>query len=239
MESKNLQTLKLLSSHLATTSGIPPAKISETMVDIYPEIIDYCPNGKPLRIDINHLQGWGYRDTKFTYEPGTFRAKVTGHRYPYSEKWMPHLKALTDETTGMDPDAKLTLNADPQVAAPILNHAFFKEIGERGFTRRSFEKWERYMHSHGESLEETFTLRYGNFKRVVDVVVYPDSHEQVERIVQAANKHGVVLSPCGGGSNVTDALAPDEKETRMIVSVDMARMDRMLYLDKENMLACF
>jgi len=86
---------------------------------------------------------------------------------------------------------------------------------------------------------ETYSLRYANFKKVVDVVIYPESSEQVERIVLAANNHKVVLSPYGGGSNVTDALVPDESETRMIVSVDMSRMNKMLYLDKENMLACF
>jgi len=29
-------------------------------------------------------------------------------------------------------------------------------------------------------LKEVYALRHGTFKRVVDVVVYPDTHEQVE-----------------------------------------------------------
>jgi alkyldihydroxyacetonephosphate synthase len=33
------------------------------------------------------------------------------------------------------------------------------------------------MHSHGATLQEIFILRNGNFKRVVDVVIYPESHE--------------------------------------------------------------
>jgi hypothetical protein len=36
------------------------------------------------------------------------------------------------------------------------------------------------MHSHGEGPLEVYYLRYGSFPRVVDVVVYPDSNEQVE-----------------------------------------------------------
>ena len=36
------------------------------------------------------------------------------------------------------------------------------------------------MHSHGEDLQEIYQLRYGDFPKLVDVVIYPDSHEQVE-----------------------------------------------------------
>lgn len=40
-----------------------------------------------------------------------------------------------------------------------------------------------------------------------------------------AVKHNVVLIPYGGGTNVTKALQLDVKETRMIISVDMGRMN--------------
>lgn len=36
------------------------------------------------------------------------------------------------------------------------------------------------MHSHGEGPEESYRLRYGSFERCVDVVVFPESNEQVE-----------------------------------------------------------
>ena len=39
------------------------------------------------------------------------------------------------------------------------------------------------MHSHGATVREVFALRYGRFERYVDVVIYPNSHEQVEKIV--------------------------------------------------------
>lgn len=37
---------------------------------------------------------------------------------------------------------------------------------------------------------------------------------------------------------MTNALLLDVKETRMIVSVDMARMNRVKWVDKVNMVAC-
>ena len=39
-------------------------------------------------------------------------------------------------------------------------------------------------------------------------------------MVEAAKTHDVSLIPFGGGTNVTDALRCDEREQRMIVSVD-------------------
>ena len=40
------------------------------------------------------------------------------------------------------------------VDAPIINHDFLEEVGNENFSRRSFLKWERIMHSHGASMRE-------------------------------------------------------------------------------------
>jgi len=124
-----------------------------------------------------------------------------------------------------------------------LNHEFLAELQNlKCFSRRSFDKWDRIMHSHGASLREVYTLRYGKFDKVVDVVVYPNTHDQVEKIVALANSHNVVIVPYGGGTNVTQALLlhPAEKsgDSRMIVSLDMSRMTKILWVDKDNMIAC-
>lgn len=86
---------------------------------------------------------------------------------------------------------------------------------------------------------EVFMLRYGTFPRFCDVVVYPESTEQVENLIKLANKHNVVLVPYGGGTNVTQSLMLEEKEKRMIVSVDMTRMRKMLWIDQRSNMCCF
>jgi alkyldihydroxyacetonephosphate synthase len=55
--------------------------------------------------------------------------------------------------------------------------------------------------------------------------------------VKLANKHNVALIPYGGGTNVTNSLLLSPKEKRMIVSVDMARMNRVRNVNLENMTA--
>ena len=69
-------------------------------------------------------------------------------------------------------------------------------------------------------------------------MVYPETEEQVSSLVEAANKHDVSLIPYGGGTNVTDALRCHPDEQRTIVSVDMRRMNRIVWIDRENMMAC-
>ena len=94
------------------------------------------------------------------------------------------------------------------------------------------------MHSHGSCLKEVWKLRYEKLPKVADLVVYPNSTEDVQRLVQLACKHNVVLVPYGGGTNVTKSLQLQESETRMCVSVDMGRMNQIKWVDKENNMAC-
>ena len=88
------------------------------------------------------------------------------------------------------------------------------------------------MHSHGQTVRDAWNLRYFSFDRCVDVVLYPASHEHVEKIVQLANKHNVVVVPYGAGTNVTLALSIDPTEQRMVVSLDVSRMNKIKWVDK-------
>ena len=46
------------------------------------------------------------------------------------------------------------------------------------------------------------------------------------------------MIPFGGGTNVTQALMMEKSEKRTIVSVDMTRMNKIKWVDKNNMMAC-
>lgn len=168
----------------------------------------------------------------------------TGNRYLYSGKEMPGLFPFAMATLSFNIDEPKPMQSDMEVDPPQnVNHDFLKElIDSKNFSRLSFEKWERIIHSHGASLREVFNLRYHKFERCVDVVVYPQTKEQVQFIITAANTHNVVIIPYGGGTNVTQALylkkGYKSQDGRMIVSLDMSRMNKVLWIDKDNMMAC-
>jgi len=94
------------------------------------------------------------------------------------------------------------------------------------------------MHSHGASFQEIHNLRNHRFERNADMVVYPNSHEDCENLVKLACKHNVVLIPYGAGTNVTQALLIPTEEKRMVVSLDMCRMNQIKWVDKDNQMAC-
>jgi alkyldihydroxyacetonephosphate synthase len=93
---------------------------------------------------------------------------------------------------------------------------------------------ERVLHAYGKSFPDLLRVRRGEVTRAPDLVLLPDSHEQVERIMKAAVTHGVCLVPFGGGTNIVGGVNPDSVETRTIATLDMRRMNRVLALDAES-----
>lgn len=101
----------------------------------------------------------------------------TGTKYLYSGKELPEFFPWAMREVRLDIKNQKLKQTDMEVDPPKnLSHEFLNElINEKSFSRLSFEKWERIMHSHGASLREVFALRYGRFERYVDLVVYPTS----------------------------------------------------------------
>eukprot|EP01053_Blabericola_migrator_P006326 Blabericola_migrator_1__6325@NODE_3192_length_1956_cov_715_335627_g1996_i0_p1_GENE_NODE_3192_length_1956_cov_715_335627_g1996_i0NODE_3192_length_1956_cov_715_335627_g1996_i0_p1_ORF_typecomplete_len600_score88_81FADoxidase_C/PF02913_19/6_9e29FAD_binding_4/PF01565_23/2e28_NODE_3192_length_1956_cov_715_335627_g1996_i01861802 len=97
----------------------------------------------------------------------------------------------------------------------------------------------RLYHSHGQTAQEIYTLRTGMITRTVDAVAYPSDEDQLVHVVSKAVETDTVLIPFGGGTSVTLALLCPKGEQRFIVSLDMSQLCEMLWIDKDNMTACF
>lgn len=75
-------------------------------------------------------------------------------------------------------------------------------------------------------------------ERIPDVVVWPNNHEDVVKIVKFACDNGLVIIPFGGGTSVSGAIECPQKELRTIISLDTSQMNRILWVDRENLVAC-
>lgn len=185
---------------------------------------------------------WGYTDTRFEFaDPRTVR--VTGTRYPISGDLMPNFIPFAEEVLGVPfrPEDVAEEIQDKKIPAAKRNDAFLKAVHDQFESDRlAQDDKDRLAHSHGQlSVDEIYRLLYDSpLDRVVDLVCYPQSEEEVQKIVRLANEHKVVLVPYGGGTNVSGALTLPVSEQRMIVSVDMRRMNRILWVDEENLQAC-
>lgn len=121
-----------------------------------------------------------------------------------------------------------------------INSEFLKEIRDRlGSDRVKNDKKERLTHAFGKSFRDLWRMRRGAVNYAPDCVIYPESAEEVGFIVESAVRHQVGIVPFGGGTNIAGCLEPIGAQSRMTVSVDMRRMNRLLELDIESETARF
>lgn len=185
-------------------------------------------------------ESWGFRDTRFAFtEDGV--VTMLGNRYELSGKKLARLLPWICEVLQVEVDPRDLHRSSYPTAIPeaIESKPFLEAISvflQPDQLDRDGEV--RLRHGHGQTQEEVFAIKYACLGRIPDLTVHPHSDEQVAKLVEAAKEHNVVLIPFGGGTNVTDALRCPEGERRMIVSADMRRMNRIRWIDKENMMAC-
>eukprot|EP01087_Luapelamoeba_hula_P008322 TRINITY_DN2079_c0_g1_i1.p1 TRINITY_DN2079_c0_g1~~TRINITY_DN2079_c0_g1_i1.p1 ORF type:complete len:612 (-),score=68.00 TRINITY_DN2079_c0_g1_i1:25-1860(-) len=184
--------------------------------------------------------GWGDANAKFFInDNGVVQNSRTGVELP---KLLTFAKDIVrkeadeelDDTPSISPD-EITL------PTPVENAPFTTALASfLNKTQFSSEKMNRLCHCYGSSLRDLYRLRKGIISDAPDVVLYPHSHEDVERIVQAASAHNTCLIPSGGRTNIVGALEVERKDrNRLVACVDMRRMNRMLWVDKKSMTACF
>ena len=186
------------------------------------------------------LDVWGFRDTVFRIN-SRGNVELTGARYYFSGVEMPALLPWISRVMEVDirPEKTNPSNYPPAIPEAVVNPEFLNEVRE--FLEEdqiTDDAPLRLRRGHGHTQQEMYNIKYGVLRRVPDLIIYPNAEEQVSAIVRAAQHHDVCLIPYGGGTNVTEALRCPTDEKRTIVSVDMSRMNRILWIDTTNRMAC-
>jgi len=101
----------------------------------------------------------------------------------------------------------------------------------------SSDAHDRVVHARGKSLRDLVRHRSGDIGRVPDVVVRPASEDEVAAVLQAVVDEDAVLVPFGGGTNISGGLEAPDDEGRTVVSLDMARLSRVIEIDAASRLA--
>ncbi len=180
---------------------------------------------------------WGFKDTQFVMRPDR-SVYVTGNRYAISGPDMPGVIPFAEDMLHIHLDQAdlMPERQDKPVPPPRVNPAFLQALADSFPTSQvSQDDHARLLHSHGQTTaDEVYKVLYGALERVADLIFYPESEADAERIVQLAQAHNVVLVPYGGGTSVSAALKLPADEDRMIVVVDMRRMNKIEWIDREN-----
>ncbi|MDP6932659.1 MAG: FAD-binding protein, partial [Myxococcota bacterium] len=186
------------------------------------------------------LDVWGFSDTRFQVNDNG-NVELTGTRYPLSGYELPKLLPWIEGVMQVKVDTREvnTSNYPPPISEPRTHDAFMKDLSTVfEADQLCTDARQRLRHGHGHTQEEMYAIKYGELARIPDLVVHPTEQEQVVALVEAAQRHDVCLIPYGGGTNVTNALRCPENDERMMVSVDMRRMNRILWIDPVDQMAC-
>jgi alkyldihydroxyacetonephosphate synthase len=162
--------------------------------------------------------GWGA-------EGETFEPADRPYLWPYAQS---HLDISHDQPRRPPvPLAEIKL-------PPAKHNAAFQQAlaGILPPERVSRHDHDRLIHAYGKSTRDLWRIRHGIVGFAPDCVVFPTSEDEVCRIVEAADRDGVVIIPFGGGSNVAGCVELHRPEQRMVVTVNMRLMARVLEVDK-------
>jgi alkyldihydroxyacetonephosphate synthase len=167
----------------------------------------------------------------------------TGSRYPIGRNIpLSALKKYVKEKFDINTENFENITSSPipiKFPQAKIDHEFI-DVLKKLKIDHSIEGEDRLIRCHGQTLFDIHSIRTGKFSRIPDVILWPLSHDEVVEIVKIANERNVVLIPFGGGTCVSGAVNCPQNETeRSIAVLDTSQMNRLLWLDKENLVACF
>ena len=164
--------------------------------------------------------GWGAAHAGFDFGP----------REP--EVWAWIAAALGRREFARTPAVPLP---DIEVPASRFDAAMFERFAAVvGHEHVKGDRYERAFHARGKSYPDLLRLRAGDLgDQVPDAVVYPESFDEVQALVELAALESVALVPFGGGSSVVGGVTAQRRKGQVgVVTVDTTRMNKLLALDE-------
>jgi alkyldihydroxyacetonephosphate synthase len=100
------------------------------------------------------------------------------------------------------------------------------------------DREDRVLHAGGKSYPDLVRLRSGDASGAPDGVLYPDSHEEVARLLSICAEEGVAVVPFGGGTSVVGGVEPLRGRFESVVALDLERIDH-LTTDRISLIGTF
>jgi alkyldihydroxyacetonephosphate synthase len=171
-----------------------------------------------------HMKWWGWGD-----EAVSFDSNAHPGLWPYAKAQL----EVEDDRADAHP---VPLEA-VQLREAIRHDGFLADLCSGMRADQIYDsRRERVIHAYGKGFRDLFRMRRGMAEGAPDLVLYPESEQDVLMTLRAAARHDVVVIPFGGGSNIAGCLERYETR-RMAVSLDMRRMRRVLEVDVESFTA--
>ena len=99
-------------------------------------------------------------------------------------------------------------------------------------------KLQRIIHSYGKSYHDLIRIRYKQFSNVPDVIIYPESDEQIIKLFNWADENKIALVPFGGGTSVVGGIeALGGIQHKRVITLNMRLMNGIQRIDKKSLTA--
>jgi alkyldihydroxyacetonephosphate synthase len=100
--------------------------------------------------------------------------------------------------------------------------------------RCSRSHMDRLVHAFGRSTRDLWRLRHGRVERAPDAVVFPVDEPELIGLLALSERHGAIVIPFGGGSNVAGCLEAPQEEQRPVITVNLRLMNKVLSIDHDS-----
>lgn len=172
--------------------------------------------------EMAHMKWWGWGDAEQAFDPLLH----------------PNLWPFIETVLGLQTERPLQVPVQAEAVVlpePCWQPEFGREIERRlGPGRLLQDRMERMLHAYGKSFRDIWRARRGLFEFAPDAVLYPQTEAEVAILLEAASRFGVVVIPFGGGTNIVGCVEMRGRDGRMVVSLDMRRMGRVLEIDPQS-----
>jgi len=123
------------------------------------------------------------------------------------------------------PDSALPGQARERISAAV------------GADNVSEDREARVTHAAGKGYADLVRVRAGDASGAPDAVVWPGTREEVGAVLRACAGDNVAVVPFGGGTSVVGGVEPLRDGHRAVVSLDLARLDRLVSVDRSSLTA--
>ena len=111
--------------------------------------------------------------------------------------------------------------APPRLQAPASPAEIFSD-----------DRHDRLCHALGAAYRDVVRGFRGEFPHPPDLVAHPGDEEELEAVLSFCEEAGAAAIPYGGGTSVTGGVEP--RFDGPAVSIDLARLDRVLEIDRSS-----
>jgi alkyldihydroxyacetonephosphate synthase len=152
-----------------------------------------------------------------------------------NENLFPFIRKISNKK-----EIELTIEKQKEIKInlPNINEKFMLELS-KVFSPAKFtsDDQQRLSHSFGKTYLDILEAKKGNIKNIPDLIIYPESNEDIEVILALSQNYEIALYPYGTGYHMDMEklnFKDSSSKNKMLICINTTKMNKIISLDKIN-----